>query len=132
MNKAKSIEALSDYHIWFDFSRQQKRVAEVLLDFIISGGVVKRAKEDDNFEEYKTLFSNAHYHWGIAIENGFKGLIIKHQPATVKYEIVNDDVIVKSIGPNASKTHDLLQLAEVVGIFKKDTGLFKTDEESNA
>lgn len=130
MSKHRSIEALTDHHIWFDFSRQQKEVAEILLDFIVKGGVVLRARESNNYDEYLTVFSNAHYHWGIAIENGFKGMIVKHQPSTVKYEIVNGEVIVKSIGPSASKTHDLLQLAEVVGIFKKEMGLFKNEEES--
>jgi len=130
MSKHKSIEALTDHHIWFDICRQQKKVAQILLDFIVEGGVVLRARESNNYDEYITVFRNAHYHWGIAIENGFKGMIVKHQPSTVKYDIVNGEVIVKSIGPNASKTHNLLQLAEVVGIFKKELGLFKNEEES--
>jgi ATP-dependent protease ClpP protease subunit len=126
----KSIEALTNHKIWFDFSRQQKKVAEALLDSITQGDLLLRAKEEGNFDEYITIFSNAHYHWGIAIENGFKALIIKHQPSSVKYEISNGEVIVKAIGPKAGKTHDLLQLAEVVGIFKQETGLYKTEEES--
>jgi ATP-dependent protease ClpP protease subunit len=126
----KFIYALTSHKPWFDFSRQQRKIGDLLLSSLLESDILIRAKDSDNYDDFITVFSNAHYHWGISIENGFKGLILKYQPSTVKYDISNGDIVVKNIGPNASKTHDLLRLAEVVGIFKTETGIFKNEEES--
>ena len=73
-----------------------------------------------NYDDFVGLWSNALYHYGIGIENGLKGIIIKMYPEAVNFEVAEDDVILHDIGGKASKSHDLYTLANRAGILGKN------------
>lgn len=126
------IKKLKDPSSWFDYYRQQKLIADILLEKLLSKEQVLKMKENKDKSNFTTIFVNAHYHWGIAIENGLKGLIVKYSPEKIEYEIKGNHVLLKNICGKAGKTHNLLQLAEVVGVFDKDKKIctYETDFES--
>jgi hypothetical protein len=72
-DSSEYIKQLKNSKSWLTYYQQQKFIADVLLERILSSEEIINDIEDSNFI---TLFVNAHYHWGIAIENGLKGLII--------------------------------------------------------
>lgn len=133
MDKDEYLEKLKDCNVWFDYSKNQRNVADkILQNCILNKDLLAKMRDDDNFDEFISLWSNSHYHYGIAIENGLKGILIKYQPDNAEFEIKGENVILKSIGGHAGKTHNLLRLAESCGIFDLDVGLFKykSDYES--
>lgn len=113
---------------WFEFTRKQKKIGDILLNSLMNKDMLLKIKNDNEeaIDDFITIFSNAHLHWGLAIENGFKGLIVKHQPSTIKYEIEGDDLIIIHI---AGKNHDLHQLATLTGVYKKEFGLYQHKNE---
>jgi len=133
MDKIEYLKKLKDCNVWFDYSKSQRNVADkILYNCILDKDFVTNLKADKDYSEFVTLWSNAHYHYGIAIENGLKGLIIKHQPENIDFEIKGKNVILKNIGGQAGKTHNLLRLAETSGVFDSKVKLFryKSDYES--
>jgi hypothetical protein len=111
------IKKIKDPLSWFEHYRQQKLIADILFEKLISKEQLLKTKQDIQNSDFTTIFVNAHYHWGIAIENGFKGLIAKYNPEKIEFEIKGVHISLKNIGGKAGKTHNLAQLAEVVGIF---------------
>ena len=126
MDKTEYLNKLKDCNIWFDYSKSQRNVAEKILhNCILDKDFLSTLNTGNNNEEFITLWSNAHYHYGIAIENGLKGIIVKHQPDNIDFEIKGKNVILKNIGGKAGKTHNLFKLAETAGIFDSQVGLYK-------
>jgi hypothetical protein len=119
------INAIQNPKIWFEYSKKQRQVAEILLQSSLTSLSGDKKKLEADLDNFTTVFVNAHYHWGIAIENGFKAMIIKHQPSTVVYEINNNNIVVKKIGDRGGKNHDLLALAEVTGVLRPEYKLLK-------
>ena len=129
MDKTEYLEKLKNCNVWFDYSRSQKNVAEKILhNCILDKDFLTKLKIENNYDEYVALWSNAHYHYGIAIENGLKGIIVKHQPNSIDVEIKGKNVILKNIGGKAGKTHNLVKLAETAGIFDAKVGLYKCND----
>ena len=130
MDKALYLKKLKDCNLWFDFSKSQRYVADkILYKCILDEVFLTNFNPDKDYGEFKTLWSNAHFHYGIAIENGLKGLIIKNQPENIDFEIKGENVILKNIGGHAGKTHNLLRLAETSGVFDSKVKLFKYDSD---
>jgi len=124
-NIENHIEKIKDPASWFEFYRQQKLIADILLEKLLSKEQVLKLKEDIDNSDFTTIFVNAHYHWGMAIENGLKGILVKYNPEVIEYEIKGQNVILKSVCGKAGKTHNLLQLAIMAGVFEKEKNLFK-------
>jgi hypothetical protein len=126
MNKHE--ETLLNPKIWFEFTRKQRRIGNILLSSLMDKKSLLsiRKQKDTAIDDFVTVFSNAHFHWGIAIENGFKGLIVKHQPETITYKIEGDDLIIKNIAGNH---HNLVKLAEMTGVLNKEYGLYKYETD---
>lgn len=114
------IKKLKDPQSWFEYYRQQKLIGDILLEKLLNKEQLLRMKDDFDNSDFTTIFVNAHYHWGIAIENGLKGLIAKYYPEQIEYEIKGDHISLKNIGGKAGKTHNLYQIAQMVGIFDKN------------
>jgi hypothetical protein len=124
MDKEEYIKRLKDCNVWFDFAKNQKKVADsILYKCMLQKDVLLQESVDDKSNDLFTLWSNAHFHYGIAIENGLKGLIIKYQQDKINFEIKGNNVILKNIGGNPGKSHNLLRLAEISKIF--DSNLYK-------
>jgi hypothetical protein len=130
MDKIEYLEKLKNCNVWFDYSRNQRNVAEKILhNCILDKDFLIELKTDKNYDEFITLWSNAHYHYGIAIENGLKGIIVKYQPDRIDFEIKNENIILKNIGGKAGKTHNLFRLAETSGILETKVGLYKCNAD---
>jgi hypothetical protein len=126
------INKLKDASSWFDYYKQQKLIADILFEHIFSNEEIIKAKECAEEANYITLFVNAHYHWGIAIENGLKGILVKYNSEKFEYKINGNHVALKNISGNAGKTHNLLQLAKETGVFNKKNKVYtlETDYKS--
>jgi len=124
-NVETHIKKIRDPHSWFKFYRQQKLIGDILLKELTSKEHLQKMKENIDNSDFTTIFVNAHYHWGMAIENGLKGIIIKSNPELVEYEIKGQNVVLKNVCGKAGKTHNLLQLAKMAGAFEKEKNLFK-------
>ncbi len=130
MDQIEYLKKLKNCNVWFDYSASQRNVAEKILHNCILGkDFVTKLKDDNSFSEFVTLWSNAHYHYGIAIENGLKGIIVKHQPESIDFEIKGKNVILKNIGGQAGKTHNLLRLAEISDIFDSNVKLYRHNSD---
>lgn len=117
MNNDNFLKNLKNPDVWFDYAFAQKMVADKLLvDVIMKKDFLLSLRKESNLFKYTTLWSNALYHYGIGIENGLKGVIVKNQPDLVNFEISGDDVILHDIGGKASKNHDLYSLANRAGL----------------
>lgn len=122
LDKNDYVAKASNPKYWFEFSLIQKRVADQLLDAIIHSEVVTEPA-------YMTqLWSNAHYHYGIGIENGLKALIIEKHPELVKFKFDNEKVALKGIGVKGKLSHNLHELALEAGLFEIINHSFDTDE----
>lgn len=133
MDRFDYLEKLKNCNVWFDYSLNQQNVAErILYDCIMKEDFLLSLKDGDNQDEFVTLWSNAHYHYGIAIENGLKGIIIKYQPDNIHFEVKGDNIILKNIGGHAGKTHNLLKLAEISGVLNIDKGLCTYESDYDA
>ena len=118
------IKTLKDPDIWFRQAFDQKMVADkILADVIMNKDFLRSLKKTSNLLKFSTLWGNALYHYGIGIENGLKGVIVKNQPELINFEIVGDDIILHDIGGKASKNHDLYSLANRSGILDKNLHL---------
>jgi len=133
MDKTEYLNKLKDCNVWFDYSKNQKNVADKILhNCILDKDSWTKLNADKDYIEFATLWVNAHYHYGIGIENGLKGIIIKYQPENIDFEIKGQNVILKNIGGQAGKTHNLLRLAEISGVIDTKVKLCKckSDYES--
>lgn len=128
MEDLQYLEKLKNPKYWFQYAISQKYVGDQILDNCIMKKEVLRKSTDDN-SEYITLWSNAHYHYGIGIENGLKGILIKYNPDKINYEIKEDQIILQNIGGKSGRIHDLLSLAEFVGLFSDKYHLFKYEQD---
>lgn len=101
---------------WLKQYYSQKFIAEVLFDRFIEKKQLDKIIKDPENNEYIDIFLNIHFHWGIAIENGLKGIIIKQSPEQVKYVVHGEQLIIKQICGKAGKMHDLLSLGILAGL----------------
>ena len=121
MDKEAYISTLKNPNSWFDQAFSQKMVADKILnEIIMNREFIVKLKETQDYDEFVGLWANALYHYGIGIENGLKGIIIKNYPEAVNFEVTDDDVILHDIGGKASKSHDLYSLANRAGILGKN------------
>ena len=122
------IKTIEDPEMWIRQAFDQKMVAEkILADISMKKAFLRSLKKTSNLLKFSTLWGNALYHYGIGIENGLKGVIVKNQPELINFEIVGDDIILHDIGGKASKNHDLYSLANRSGILDKNLHLFKNN-----
>ena len=124
------LETLKNTNAWFRRAFEQKFVADkILADVILNRDFIRNQKAKNDFTKSSGLWANALFHYGIGIENGLKGVIVKNQPELINFEITEDDVILHDIGGKASKNHDLYSLANRAGILDKHLHLFKYDSD---
>lgn len=124
------LKMLKDPNTWFGMAFEQKFVADkILADVILNRNFIRNQKAKNNFTKFSGLWANALFHYGIGIENGLKGVIVKNQPELINFEIVENDVVLLDIGGKASKNHDLYSLANRAGILDKNLNLFKYDSD---
>lgn len=113
MKKETYLKALFNYKDWFKYASNQKEIGDSILNkCILDKEFLLSMKENNNYENFINFWSNTHYHYGIGIENGFKGLIIKYYPEKVNYKESGDSVKLIGIGSKSSMNHNLLQLSE--------------------
>lgn len=118
MNKDTYLENLYNHKNWFRFALNQKEIGDGILNkCILDKESLLSMKENSNYDNFVNFWSNAHYHYGIGIENGLKGLIVKYQEDKVNYTISGNEVQLKNIGGKACMGHNLLMLAEVSCLF---------------
>lgn len=128
MNNDDFLKMLKNPEVWFEYAFAQKMVADKLLvDVIMKKDFLLSVRKEANLNKYVTLWSNALYHYGIGIENGLKGVIVKNQPGLVNFEVSGDGVILHDIGGKASRNHDLYSLANRAGILDRNSIIFKGD-----
>ncbi|MFZ7131932.1 MAG: hypothetical protein ACOWWR_06200 [Eubacteriales bacterium] len=128
MEQEKYLEKLKDPKYWFRYALNQKFVGDQILNnCILKKEVILRVAEENS--EFETLWANAHFHYGIGIENGLKGIVIKYHPDKIKFEILGTQVYLDYIGGKPGKRHDLLALAESLDIFSEQYQLFKCDSD---
>ena len=129
MIQAAYLEKLKNPNHWFKYALNQKYVGDQILENCIMDKkeVLLSVKEDNSV--FVTLWANVHFHYGIGIENGFKGLVAKYNPDKNKYKIDGEEIILEYIGGNPGKRHDLLQLAESIGIFSDLYNLFQYESD---
>jgi hypothetical protein len=124
------LETLKNPNAWFRQAFEQKFVADkILADVILNKDFIRSQKAKNDFTKSSGLWANALFHYGLGIENGLKGVIVKNQPELINFEITEDDVILHDIGGKASKNHDLYSLANRAGILDKNLHLFKYDSD---
>lgn len=124
------LKTLKDPNIWFRMAFEQKFVADkILADVILNRDFIRNQKAKNDFTKFSGLWANALFHYGIGIENGLKGVIVKNQPELINVEIVENDVVLLDLGGKASKNHDLYSLANRAGILDKNLNLFKYDSD---
>lgn len=128
MNNDDYLKKLKNPELWFKHAFAQKMVADKLfVDVIMKKDFLLSLRKESNMNKYVTLWSNALYHYGIGIENGLKGVIVKNQPDLVNFEVAGDEVILHDIGGKASRNHDLYSLANRAGILDRNSIIFKGD-----
>ena len=121
MNNDDYLKRLKDPEVWFEHAFAQKMVADKLfVDVIMKKDFLQSLRKESNLNKYVALWSNALYHYGIGIENGLKGVIVKNQPELVNFEVSGDDVILHDIGGKASRNHDLYSLANRAGLLDRN------------
>lgn len=128
MNNEEYLEILNNPDSWFEQAFAQKMVADKLLvDVIVNKDFLNGLKDAHNMSTFIALWANALFHYGLGIENGLKGVIVKNKPELINFKISGDDVILRDIGGKAGKSHDLYSLANQAGILDRSSHLFKTD-----
>lgn len=128
MNNEEYLEILNNPDSWFEQAFAQKMVADKLLvNVIMNKEFLESLTDDHNISKFTILWANAMFHYGIGIENGLKGVIIKKHPELINFEISEDRVTLKDIGGKASTNHDLYSLANRAGILDSSLHLFKSD-----
>lgn len=131
MDNDSYLKILRNSEAWFVQAFAQKMVADkILVDVIMSEDFVVSLKEDESkLMDFVSLWGNALYHYGIGIENGLKGVIVKNYPELINLEMSGDDIVLKDIGGKASKNHDLYSLANRAGVLNRNLNLFKYDSD---
>lgn len=131
MDNDSYLKILRNSEAWFEQAFAQKMVVDkILVDVIMSEDFVVSLKEDESkLMDFVSLWGNALYHYGIGIENGLKGVIVKNYPELINLEMSGDDIVLKDIGGKASKNHDLYSLANRAGVLDRDLNLFKYDSD---
>lgn len=131
MDNDSYLKTLRNSEAWFEQAFAQKMVADkILADVIMSEDFMMSLKEDElKLKDFVSLWGNALYHYGIGIENGLKGVIVKNYPELINLEMSGDDIVLKDIGGKASKNHDLYSLANRAGVLDRDLNLFKYDSD---
>lgn len=131
MDNDSYLKILRNSEAWFEQAFAQKMVADkILVDIIMSKEFMVPLKEEESkLIDYVSLWGNALYHYGIGIENGLKGLIVKKHPELINLEMSGDDIVLKDIGGKASKNHDLYSLANFAGALDRDLNLFKYESD---
>lgn len=131
MDNDSYLKILRNSEAWFEQAFAQKMVADkILVDVIMSEDFVVSLKEDESkLMDFVSLWGNALYHYGIGIENGLKGVIVKNYPELINLEMSGDDIVLKDIGGKASKNHDLYSLANRAGVLNRNLNLFKYDSD---
>lgn len=131
MDNDSYLKILRNSEAWFEQAFAQKMVADkILVDVIMSEDFVVSLKEDESkLMDFVSLWGNALYHYGIGIENGLKGVIVKNYPELINLEMSGDDIVLKDIGGKASKSHDLYSLANRAGVLNRNLNLFKYDSD---
>ena len=131
MDNDSYLKILSNSEAWFEQAFAQKMVADkILVDVIMSKDFVVSLKVDESkLIDFVSLWGNALYHYGIGIENGLKGVIVKNHPELINLEMSGDDIVLKDIGGKVSKNHDLYSLANRAGVLGRDINLFKYDSD---
>lgn len=131
MDNDSYLKNLRNSEAWFEQAFAQKMVADkILVDVIMSEDFVVSLKEDESkLMDFVSLWGNALYHYGIGIENGLKGVIVKNYPELINLEMSGDDIVLKDIGGKASKNHDLYSLANRAGVLNRNLNLFKYDSD---
>jgi len=128
MNNEEYLKILNNPDSWFEQAFAQKMVADKLLvNVIMNKNFLESITDDHNISKFTTLWANAMFHYGIGIENGLKGVIIKKHPELINFKISEDGVILNDIGGKASTNHDLYSLANRAGILDSCLHLFKSD-----
>ena len=121
MNKEDFLNRLKDPNAWFEQAFGQKMVADkILVDVLMNKDFLLSLKGMSNLSNYSTLWVNALYHYGIGIENGLKGVIVKNQPELINFELLGNDVVLHDIGGKASKAHNLYSLANRAALLDKN------------
>jgi len=118
MEEEEYIRTLYNPNIWFQKAIEQKKVAECLVEKCM----LDKAKNIK--ENMFTFWTNALYHYGIGVENGFKGLIIKNKPETIKINIKKECVYLNKIGEKTNKSHNLIDIATNAGVFDTNSVFF--------
>ena len=122
MKKEEYIKTLYNPDIWFQKAIEQKKVADCLVEKCM----LDKAKNKKEIKEnIFSFWTNALYHYGIGIENGLKGLIIKYKPETIKIKIEEGNVHLIKIGGRANKSHNLVKIAIDAGVFDESNNIFK-------
>lgn len=134
MTNEEYISKLLNPKFWFEYALQQKKIGDQILNnCILNKDFIDNVRERNDYSDFNSFWSNVHYHYGIGIENGLKGLIIKDDPDMVHYEFNSDgDVILKNIGGKSGKSHDLLSIAENSGLFSPKYKPFKYESDIKA
>lgn len=128
MNNEEYLEILNNPDSWFEQAFAQKMVADKLLvNVIMNKEFLESLSDNHNTSKFTTLWANAMFHYGIGIENGLKGVIIKKHPELINFQISEDGIVLNDIGGKASTKHDLYSLANRAGILDSGLHLFKTD-----
>ncbi|MDY0289470.1 MAG: hypothetical protein RBR15_11655 [Sphaerochaeta sp.] len=122
------LEKLQNPKYWFQYAINQKYIGDQILDNCMMKKEVLQNINDVN-SKFITLWENAHYHYGIGIENGLKGIVIKYSPDKINFKIEEKQIVLKNIGGKPGKTHDLLSLAESVNLFSDRYHLFKYEQD---
>ncbi|MDQ1140104.1 hypothetical protein [Pedobacter agri] len=131
-NNKELIQLVEDPWSWFKYFRQQRYIGDILFEKATSKEEILRFKDDLEFSNFTNLMINAHYHWGIAIENGLKGMYVGMHRNQITIKQIEGGIQIKNIGGQAGKTHNLLKLAEQLGIFEIKSKIYdyKIDYES--
>lgn len=130
MNNDDYLIKLKNPEVWFEHAFAQKMVADKLLvDVIMKKDFLLSLRKESNLNKYVALWSNALYHYGIGIENGLKGVIVKNQPELVNFDVSGDDVILHDIGGKASRNHDLYSLANRARLLDRNSTIFKVGND---
>lgn len=123
MKKEDFEKTLRNPNQWFDMSEDQRMVGDFLWQKFFESTVesAKTMKEKGepkaNLSTAFTFLTNSQFHYGLAIENALKGVIIKTQPDLIQLEEVGDDIKISKIGTKISRGHQLSLLAESLNIF---------------
>jgi hypothetical protein len=142
MQADKFIEKSLSPEAWRKHSRALRRSANVLWeDFITElADSLKHSKiqrQDIDIESAIESLEVAKLLYGLALETALKAWIIEHKPGQIEIKITIDGSgeakhsELKSFGVNGNQGHNVLALADVAGLFDRDTfsTILQTDSD---